>query len=138
YKVLVQPSNPQPSAGAPPAGSDSEINGPITRYGVDFAVAADDLRLDQAPDAVRHGAIGVMLVAYDGEGKPLNLLVGRSEIQIPAKDYAKVQRGGLQIHKEIDIPNGDNAFLRTGVYDLKSNNAGTLGVPLRVVASAIR
>ena len=71
-----------------------------------------------------------MLVAYDREGKPLNLVVGRSEIQIPAKDYANVQRGGLQIHKEIDIPKGDSAFLRTGVYDLKSNNAGTLGLPL--------
>lgn len=138
YKVLVQPSNPQPAADAPRAGSNSGIKGPITRYGVDFAVAADDLRLEQAPDAVRHGAIEVMLVAYDREGKPLNLVFGRSEIQIPAKDYANVQRGGLQIHKEIDIPKGDNAFLRTGVYDLKSNNAGTLGVPLRAVASPIK
>lgn len=136
YKVMVQPSNPQPPADAPRAGSNSEIKGPITRYGVDFAVAADDLRMEQSPDAVRHGAIEVMLVAYDREGKPLNLVIGRSEIQIPAKDYANVQRGGLQIHKEIDIPKGDNAFLRTGVYDLKSNNAGTLGFPLKAVASA--
>ena len=137
YKVMVQPSNPQPPVDAPRAGSNAEIKGPITRYGVDFAVAADDLRLEQSPDAVRHGAIEVMLVAYDREGKPLNLVVGRSEIQIPAKDYANVQKGGLQIHKEIDIPKGDNAFLRTGVYDLKSNNAGTLGVPLKAVDSAI-
>jgi VWFA-related protein len=137
YKVLVQPSNPQPPADAPRAGSNSEMKGPVTRYGVDFAVAADDLRLEQSPDAVRHGAIEVMLVAYDREGKPLNLVVGRSEIQIPAKDYPNLQRGGLQIHKEIDIPKGDNAFLRTGVYDLKSNNAGTLGVPLKAVASPI-
>ena len=133
YKVMVQPSNPQPAADAPRAGSNSEIKGPITRYGVDFAVAAEDLRLDQTPDAVRHGAIEVMLVAYDSEGKPLNFVVGRSEIQIPAKDYPNVQRGGLQIHKEIDIPRGDHAFLRTGVYDLKSNNAGTLGAPLKAV-----
>ena len=101
------------------------------------AQKADDLRLEQAADAVRHGAIEVMLVAYDPEGKPLNLVVGRSEIQIPAKDYPNVQRGGLQIPREIDIPKGDNAFLRIGIYDLKSNNAGTLGVPLKVVASPI-
>jgi len=43
-----------------------------------------------------------------------------------------VQRGGLQIHKEIDVPQGDT-FLRTGVYDLKSDHAGTLGVPLQAV-----
>ena len=48
-----------------------------------------------------------------------------------------VQKGGLQIHKEIDIPKGNNAFLRTGIYDLKSNNAGTLGVPLKAVASPV-
>jgi len=137
YKLLVQPSNPQPPADAPRAGSNSEIKGPITRYGVDFAVSAEDLSLEQAPDAVRHGAIEIMLVAYDREGKPLNLVVARSEIQIPAKDYPNVQKGGLQIHKEIDIPRGDSAFLRTGVYDLKSNNAGTLGVPLKAVPSPV-
>jgi hypothetical protein len=74
-----------------------------------------------------------MLVAYDTEGKPVNLVTNRSEIRMPAKDYANVQRQGLQIHKEIDVPKG-NAFLRTGIYDLKSANAGTLGVPL--IASA--
>jgi VWFA-related protein len=137
YKLLVQPSNPQPPADAPRAGSNSEIKGPITRYGVDFAVSAEDLSLKQAPDAVRHGAIEIMLVAYDREGKPLNLVVARSEIQIPAKDYPNVQKGGLQIHKEIDIPKGENAFLRTGVYDLKSNNAGTLGVPLKAVPNPV-
>lgn len=131
FKVLVKPISPQPAPDAPHVGSNTEFKGPFTRYGVDFAVAIDDLKLEQSADALRNGAIEVMLIAYDTEGKPLNLVVGRSEIKIPAKDYASVQRGGLQIHKEIDIPNGD-AFLRTGIYDLKSNNVGTLGVVLAV------
>jgi len=129
FKILVKPTSPQPAPDAPHIGSNIEMKGPFTRYGIDFAVAVDDLKLDTGADAVRLGAIEVMLVAYDPEGKPLNLVVGRSEIRIPAKDYASVQRSGLQIHKEIDIPHG-NAFLRTGIYDLKSNNAGTLAVPL--------
>jgi hypothetical protein len=33
------------------------------------------------------------------------------------------------MHLEIDIPKGDY-FLRTGVYDIASNKAGTLGVPV--------
>jgi hypothetical protein len=41
-----------------------------------------------------------------------------------------VLKGGLQIHQEIDVPPRDT-FLRTGIYDLKSGEAGTLGVPLR-------
>jgi hypothetical protein len=65
-------------------------------------------------------ALDVQLVAYDGQREPLNLVVGRSELRIPVKDYAKVQRAGLQIHKEIDIPQG-GVFLRTGIYDRRSS-----------------
>lgn len=133
FKVLVKPTSPQPAPDAPRIGSNAEMKGPFTRYGVDFAVSVDDLKLDPGTDAVRQGAIEVMLAAYDPEGKPINLVVGRSEIRIPAKDFASVQRGGLQVHKEIDVPNGD-AFLRAGIYDLKSNKAGTLGVPLNTRA----
>ncbi|HXJ91062.1 MAG TPA: VWA domain-containing protein [Candidatus Binatia bacterium] len=131
YKILIQPTNPQPSADAPRAGTNSQMKGPLTRYGVDFAVTPGDLRLDKSSDDIHQGDIEVMLIAYDSEGKPLNLVVARSEIRISAKDYPKVLQGGLQMHKEIDIPNG-NIFLRTGIYDLKSGQAGTLGVPLHV------
>ena len=133
YKILVKPLEPQPPADAPRAGTNADFQGPFTRYAIDFAVALEDLRLDLTSDGFRHGNIEVMLVAYDTEGKPVNLVTNRSEIRMPAKDYANVQRQGLQIHKEIDVPKG-NAFLRTGIYDLKSANAGTLGVPL--IASA--
>lgn len=135
YKVLVQPTNPQPAAGAARAGNNADLKGPITRFGVDFAVSVDDLRTEPGPDGSRHGNIEVMLVVYDLQGEPQNLVVGRSELRIPAKDYANVQRAGLQIRKEIDVPKAD-VFLRTGIYDLNSKTAGTLGVPLRnVVAS---
>lgn len=130
YKVLVQPTNPQPVSGAPRAGSNASLKGAITRYDVDFAISVDDLRIEPGPDGSRHGNIEVMIVAYDREGEPLNLVVARSEIRIPSKDYTNVQRGGLQIHKEIDVPLG-NAFLRTGIYDFRSANAGTLGVSLQ-------
>lgn len=130
YKILIQPSNPQPLPDAPRVGT-SDIKGLFTRYAVDFAVTPDDLRFDVAPDGVRQGNIEIMLVAYDSEGKPLNLVVARNEIRIPAKDYPGLQRGGLQIRKEIDVPQGE-IFVRTGIYDLKSDHAGTLGVPLPV------
>lgn len=134
YKILIKPTNPQPPPDAPRAGSNSAMKEPFTRYAVDFAVAPDDLTLEQSSDAVRHGNLEVMLVAYDPEGKPLNLVVTRNEVRIPAKDYPGLQKGGLQIHREIDVPNGE-VFLRTGIYDLKSNNVGTLGIPLAAVAS---
>jgi hypothetical protein len=84
---------------------------------------------------VRHGNLEVMLVAYDHEGNPLNLVATKGDMRMQPKDYAAAQRGGLQIHKEIDMPNGD-VYLRTGIYDLNASTAGTLGVPLAVGALA--
>jgi hypothetical protein len=133
YKILVKPADPQPAADAPRAGTNTDFKGPFTRYAVDFAVSADDLKLATTSDGFRHGNIEVMLVAYDTDAKPLNLVVNRSEIRIPVKDFAGVQKQGLQIHKEIDVPSG-NTFLRTGIYDLNAANAGTLGVQLPVSA----
>lgn len=129
YKVLVKPSNPQPPPDAPPIGSNTDMKGPFTRYRVDFAISVPDLKLDPTPDGARHGMIEVMLVAYDREGKPLNLVVTKGNVFLKPAEYAAVQRGGLPIHKEIDVPK-DYVYLRTGVYDLKASTVGTLGVPL--------
>jgi VWFA-related protein len=137
YKVLVQPSNPQPAPNAARIGSNPDMKGPFTRYGVDFAIAIRDLKLEPAPDEAVQGKIEVALAAYDREGKPLNLVVTQGDILLKLKDLAGVQRGGVQIHKEIDVPKG-YAFLRTGIYDLKANTAGTLGMPLLETATAAK
>jgi hypothetical protein len=129
YKIRVLPSNPQPPPEAKRLGSNPAMQGPVTRYGVDFAISEQDLKLDLAPDGVRHGAIEVMLVAYDGEGKPLNFVVTESKILMQPKVYEALERVGLQLHKEIDVPAGET-FLRTGIYDLNASTTGTLGVPL--------
>jgi VWFA-related protein len=128
YKVLAEPSKSQPPADAPRIGS-AELKGPFVRYSVDFAISVEDLRLEAAPDGTRHGNVEVSLVAYDREGKPLNLVVTPGEISLKPKEYAAVQQGGLQIHKEIDVPK-EYVYLRTGIYDLRSSAAGTLGFPL--------
>ena len=130
YKVRVVPTNPQPPPDGPHIGSNTELKGPITRYGVDFAISVADLKLDPTPDGGRRGNIELMLVAYDREGKPLNFVVTNGQIQLQPKVYAGLLQVGLQIHKEIDVPKGD-VYLRTGIYDLGSNTAGTLGMPLR-------
>jgi VWFA-related protein len=129
YKIKVVPSNPQPAPDAPRIGSNLDLKGPFTRYGVDFAIAPQDLKLDPTPDGGRHGNIEIVLLAYDREGKPLNFVVTKGDVNLDAKLYESVQKVGLQIHKEIDVPQ-QYIYLRTGIYDLKSNTAGTLGVPL--------
>jgi hypothetical protein len=49
YKLLVQPSDPQPAATHPRVGSNPGLKGPFTRYSVDFAIAASDLKLEPKP-----------------------------------------------------------------------------------------
>jgi VWFA-related protein len=129
YKIKVLPANPQPAPDAPRIGSNPDLKGPFTRYGVDFAIAPQDLKLEPTPDGARHGNIEIVLLAYDREGKPLNFVVTKGDVNLDAQLYASVQKVGLQIHKEIDVPK-EYVYLRTGIYDLKSSTAGTLGVPL--------
>ena len=130
FKVLVQPVNPQPPADAPHIGSNPDLKDPITRYGADFAISLRDLTLEPTTEGGRHGSIEIVLLAYDREGKPLNFAVTQGDVNLSAKDYATiVKAGGLQIHKEIDVPKG-YIFLRAGIYDFKSSAAGTLGIPL--------
>jgi VWFA-related protein len=129
YEIKVLPSDPQPAPDAPRIGSNTDLKGPFTRYAVDFAVSPRDLKLDPTPDGGRHGNIEIVLLAYDREGKPLNFVVTKGDVNLDAKLYANAQQVGLQIHKEIDVPK-QYVYLRTGIYDLKSNTAGTLGVPL--------
>ena len=80
-----------------------------------------------------------MLVAYDREGTALNWLVRKQEMSFKAQSYAAAQAAGLQMHYEIDVPTDllskDTVYLRTGVYDLRSRNAGTLEVSLHPIAA---
>jgi len=135
YKVLAQELDPQPAAGASRIGGNQELKGPTVRYGVDFAIAAEDLKFDQGPDGVRHGTLEVALVAYDREGKPLNLVNTIGDLNLPPDVYVNVQQIGLQIHKEIDVPKG-YFYMRTGIYDQKAGTAGTLGFPMYASTSA--
>jgi hypothetical protein len=44
--------------------------------------------------------------------------------------YAEVMRVGLQMHRDIDVPE-DAAFLRTGIMDLETGKMGSLTVEMR-------
>ena len=103
--------------------SDALLTGPDAR--------SDDLKLEKGPDGFRHAIVEVMLIAYDRDGRPLNLTKGRGDAKLTPKSYEEARRVGFQVHKEIDIPSG-YAYLRTGVYDWNSRKAGTLGIPLSV------
>ena len=129
YEIQASPLQPQPAADARRAGLNTELQGPFTRFGVDLAVSLQNFSLDSAPDGVKHGRLEVILVAYDRTGKIINISKRTSRLALPPQDFPTLQAKGLPVHLEIDVPPGD-IYLRTGIYDLNSGNAGTLGLPL--------
>jgi VWFA-related protein len=129
YKIQAAPVHPQPAPDARRAGLNTEMKGPFTRYGVDVVVSLQGFTLKSTQDGVRHGRIEAMLVAYDRDGKIINILKRESRLALKPEDYSALQANGLPFHLEIDVPSGD-IYLRTGIYDLSSGNAGTLGFPL--------
>lgn len=134
YKTRVLALDPQPANGAR-AGSNTELKGQVHRYGVDFAISLDDLTIEKTPNGPGNARVEIMLVAYDRDGRPLNLKAEKADIHLTPKVYEDARRVGLQLHLEIDVPQV-NSFLRTGVFDLNSGKAGTLGIPLNSVTVA--
>jgi len=130
YQIQASPVHPQPAPEAPRAGRNTEMKAPFTRYGVDIAVSLKDFALETDPDGVKRGRLEAILVAYDRDGKIVNISKRTSRFAVKPLVYAEVQSKGLPLYLEIDVPPGD-VYLRTGIYDWRSGNAGTLGLPLR-------
>jgi VWFA-related protein len=135
YEIQASPLQPQPAPDARRAGLNTDWKGPFTRFGVDLNVSLQNFALDSAPDGAKHGRLEVILVAYDREGKIINISKRTSRFALPPKDLPELQTKGLPVHLEIDVPPGD-IYLRTGIYDLNSGNAGTLGIPLGTVTAS--
>jgi hypothetical protein len=61
-------------------------------------------------------------------------MVRMLELTMPPERYAAVQQKGLSFSMEIDVP-PSGLYLRSGVYDLGSNKAGTLEIPLAAIVA---
>jgi VWFA-related protein len=129
FKIEVAPTQHQPKRGAPRAGANTELKEPLMRYAANFAVFIDDLGLVTTGDGMRHGHLEALTVAYDKEGRILNLAKQENRLSLGSEDYTKMQSIGLQLHQEIDVPVED-VVLRMGIYDFDSGNAGTISIPL--------
>lgn len=120
---------------SPRAGDNANMQGPLTRYTVDFVIAARGLQLDAAPDGSRTGKIEAALVVYGLNGTALNWTVRQLDLTMDAERYKDVQANGVNFQLEIDAPQGGFS-LRSGVYDRESNLAGALEIPLSAVHSS--
>jgi VWFA-related protein len=130
YGMRALPAAKQPAPGSPRAGANTKLAGPVTRYSVDFMIRWTDIRLDPGPQNSHTGKIEVELLAYAPDGTVLNWTGGTMNMDLKPDIYAAIQRSGVPAHFEIDVPQGKEFVLSTGVYDWLSSKAGTLQVPL--------
>ena len=70
----------------------------------------------------------VRAIAYDDTGKPLNMTGQRGSVNLTPKAFEEALKIGLHLHEDLDVPANANIHFRTGVYDMNSGNAGTLGI----------
>jgi VWFA-related protein len=129
YRVRVAPEQNQPAPGATRAGVNQDLSGPVTRYGVDFTIPVHALKLPDSEGEVRRGLVEIMLVAYEKNGAPLNLVTTTNEFKVPAKLYDSNQNVEIHAREEIDLPNRE-VYLRAGLYERASGNVGTMGIAL--------
>jgi VWFA-related protein len=133
YTLSVTPSSAKPSGSSGNAVGNPK--GPTTHYTLDYGVPLNQIKLDVQPDGSRRAQLEVKAVAYDDAGKPLNTAGQRGLLNITPEGFQEAQESGVHFEEEIDLPSNTDIHLRTGVYDLNSGNAGTLGVRVRTQAT---
>jgi hypothetical protein len=69
------------------------------------------------------------LLAYDRDGNAVNWAGVTQGMDLASKTYAAIQKSGVPVHLEIDLPNAE-LYLESGDYDWISSKAGTLEVPV--------
>jgi hypothetical protein len=136
FKLNLIPSPTQPAADAPRAGDNKDLKGPTTRYQATFWVPVSSLHLETSPDGDHQDSLEAALVVYDHTGKALNWMVRMVNLTLKPERYAAAQQVGIPLRVEIDAPQGD-IYLRTGVYETATHQAGTIEVPLQQVTPAV-
>jgi hypothetical protein len=92
------------------------------------------VKLETEADGACSGALELGGIAYSSDGKALNQISKKIPLRPQPDVLAKMQRVAFQLQEEIDLPQGD-LFLQTGINDLTAHHAGTLEIPLHVVAA---
>lgn len=129
YKLNVTPTDTKPASSS--GNERSDFKGPVTRYAFDFAVSLYQLKLELLPDGNRRANLEVRVVAYDRTGKPLAITGERGPVILTPTALEEAKKIGIHLRQELEVPSNADIRLRSGVFDLNSGRAGTLGLRLR-------
>jgi VWFA-related protein len=128
YEIQVQPMDLQPDRADGSIGGNPHPADPLTRYRADFTIHRSAPDLQESSGSTRPGRMQVELIAYDAKGKPLNWRAGVAELSVDGS----VKRSAMTTHMDLDVP-AETVWLASGIYDLRSGEAGTMEIPLEAI-----
>jgi VWFA-related protein len=136
FKVRVLPSDDPTLKGLEsqpgPAGLMGEkLRGAVKRYWIDYAADVHQLAVSLGSDGLRHLSVEFVAIAYDRDGKILNVVNRTFKLNLQSEPYDRIMRTGLPLHQELDVPAGE-VYLRIGVHDLSTDRIGSMEIPLLV------
>jgi VWFA-related protein len=132
FKIRVAPKD----AIAQPGTSEPSPAPPNTaRYSINWVVDLHGVNLPPASNGLRRGAINLVAVAYDRDGKARNSTTSPVSLILKPEEYASYLKTGLQFHQELDLPLG-SVYLRLAIVDTANDRAGATEIPLTVQAAA--
>jgi VWFA-related protein len=133
---LGDPELTGPLPGNAPAGDKAaSLKGGAHRFIVDLSVDPKGLTFAEGADGTLRTQLECALVAYDGEGKPVNSLGRIFDFHLSPEQYQQVQAAGgaVPVRLAMDLPAGDTV-LRIVLYEPVSARTGSLEIPMRVAA----
>ena len=103
----------------------------LVRYDFEYALAPDEITLADGSDGMRNASIVFDIAAFDDEGKLLNILSMRTNLDMKAEAVARFLQKPLGVPFQLDLPPG-HVNVRVGVLDVPSGKIGTLEIPVTV------
>jgi VWFA-related protein len=133
FEARVAAADPQP-ASIPIPPHKPPLQGPLTRYEIDYAVGPRALDLSMQPDGARRGQIVIEAAAWTADGKLLTADGTEHSFTLTPQQYRQSGQIGLQFHQTLDVPAGP-VFLRLGIYEPATGQIGSLEIPLEAKAA---
>ena len=76
----------------------------LVRYGVDFALSPQDVKLETDASGVRSGTIEVALIAYSNDGATQNVVTRKIPIHLQPNVFASLQRWAFNFMRKSIFP----------------------------------
>jgi VWFA-related protein len=133
---LGDPELTGPLPGNAPAGDKAaSLKGGAHRFIVDLSVDPQGLTFAEGADGAGRTQLDCALVAYDGEGKPVNSLGRSFDLHLSQEQYQQLLAAGgtVPMRLPLDLPAGDSV-LRIVLYAPVSARTGSLEIPINVAA----